>query len=254
MVSDTSFPVASDEAVVAIDAGNTRIKWGVHDGHSWSASGAIATADADELYQALRDALPVDAAIASNVAGTEVQAAIESACKRAQLAVTFVRGEREQLGVTNGYRDAAQLGSDRWVALVAAHHARRGHKLVVNAGTALTVDALADDGRFLGGLIVAGPTLMRRSLDHGTAALREAHGGVREFPDNTPDAIWSGAVLAGAGAIDRLAAAMKAHGCPPGLIILSGGAAAELAPSLTLPFELHENLVLDGLQRIARNA
>jgi len=45
---------------------------------------------------------------------------------------------------------------------------------------------------------------------------------------------------------------MDAHGTPPGLIILSGGAARELAPALGLPHELHENLVLDGLQLIAR--
>ena len=240
-------------SILAIDAGNTRIKWGVHDGRSWRKTDAIATADAESLDDEIRGALPGGAAFASNVAGPDVQAAIESACKRAKLPVTFVRSEREKLGVTNGYRDPAQLGPDRWVALIAAHHAHTGHKLVVNAGTALTVDALTGEGRFLGGLIVAGPALMRRSLDRGTAALREAHGAVREFPDNTPDAIWSGAVLSGAGAVDRLAAAMNAHGTPAGLIILSGGAANELAPSLTLPFELHENLVLDGLQLIARS-
>lgn len=239
--------------MLAIDAGNTRVKWGVHDGRSWRSTGVIATADTESLDDELRGVLPGGAAFASNVAGPEVESAIESACKRAKLTVTFVRSERERLGVTNGYRDAAQLGADRWAALIAAHHAQRGHKLVVNAGTALTVDALTDEGRFLGGLIVAGPALMRRSLDRGTAALREAHGSVREFPDNTPDAIWSGAVLAGAGAVGRLAAAMDAHGSPAGLIILSGGAAQELAPSLDLPFQLHENLVLDGLQLIARN-
>ena len=250
-MSDTN---SSDEVVLAIDAGNTRIKWGVHDGNSWSSFGAIDTAGAEGLYESLRDELPVDRAIASNVAGAGAQSAIQSACARASLAVTFVRGEKERLGVTNAYADPAQLGPDRWAALVAAHRARRGHKLVVNVGTALTVDALAADGRFLGGLIVPGPALMRRSLDRATAALREAQGKVREFPDNTPDAITTGAALAGAGAIDRLAATMGARGCPPGLIILSGGGAAELSPLLALPFELHENLVLDGLQLIARNA
>jgi type III pantothenate kinase len=250
-VSDTIS--SDDDVVLAIDAGNTRIKWGVHDGHAWSASGAIETARAQDLYDSLRDALPVDRAIASNVAGIQVQSAIESACARAAIPVTFIRGEAKRLGVTNGYRDAAQLGADRWAALVAAHHARPGHKLVVNAGTALTIDALAADGRFLGGLIVAGPALMRRSLDRATAALREAPGEVRDFPDNTPDAITTGAVLAGAGALDRLAAALSARGCPPGLIILSGGAAGEVAPALALPHELHDNLVLDGLQLIARS-
>jgi type III pantothenate kinase len=243
MVSDT---------ILAIDAGNTRIKWGVHDGRAWTATGAVGTARAGELPESLRGIKAAGIAIASNVAGAAVQAAIEAACKG--LVVRFVRSEAKQLGVTNGYRDPSQLGTDRWVALIAAHHARPGHKLVINAGTALTIDALTGDGRFLGGLIVPGPALMRRSLDRATAALRESEGAVRDFPASTPEAIATGAVLACAGAADRLAKSMDAHGTPPGLIILSGGAARELAPALGLPHELHENLVLDGLQLIARSA
>src|SRR6478672_4389327 len=240
------------DTILAIDAGNSRIKWGVHDGRAWTATGAIETARAGELSESLRGIKAARLAIASNVAGAAVQAAIEAACKG--LAVRFVRSEASQLGVTNGYRDPSQLGTDRWVALIAAHHARPGHKLVINAGTALTIDALTGDGRFLGGLIVPGPALMRRSLDRATAALREAQGQVRDFPASTPDAITTGAALACAGAIDRLAATMDARACPPGLIILSGGGAAELSALLALPFELHDNLVLDGLQLIARSA
>jgi type III pantothenate kinase len=214
--------------------------------------GAVETARAGELPESLCGSKSVGMAIASNVAGATVRAAIEAACQG--LAVRFVRSEAKQLGVTNGYRDPSQLGADRWVALIAAHHARPGHKLVINAGTALTIDALTGDGRFLGGLIVPGPALMRRSLDRATAALRESEGAVRDFPSSTPEAIATGAVLACAGAADRLAKSMDAHGTPPGLIILSGGAARELAPALGLPHELHENLVLDGLQLIARSA
>ena len=240
--------------VLAIDAGNTRVKWGVHDGRKWVATGAVETANAGQLHDSFRGALPVERAIASNVAGAAVQAAIESACRAASLAVTFVRGEAARLGVTTSYRDPAQLGADRWVALIAAHTARPGHKLVINAGTATTIDALDADGRFLGGVIVPGPALMRRSLDRGTAALRETPGAVVEFPDNTADAIATGAAIAGAGAADRMAQAMASRGTPPGLIILSGGAAREIAPALHLPYEIHENLVLDGLQLIARSA
>jgi type III pantothenate kinase len=238
------------DTILAIDAGNSRIKWGVHDGRAWTATGAIETARAGELSESLRGIKAAGLAIASNVAGAAVQAAIEAACKG--LAVRFVRSEASQLGVTNGYRDPSQLGTDRWVALIAAHHARPGHKLVINAGTALTIDALTGDGRFLGGLIVPGPALMRRSLDRATAALRESEGAVRDFPASTPEAIATGAILACAGAAERLAKSMDAHGTPPGLIILSGGAAREIAPALGLPHELHENLVLDGLQLIAR--
>jgi type III pantothenate kinase len=241
------------DAILAIDAGNTRIKWGLHEAGAWRATGAVETTNTDALAVSLRGAMPATAAIASNVAGAAVHAAIETACKDAGMPVRFVRSEAKQLGVTSGYRDPSQLGTDRWVALIAAHHARTGHKLVINAGTALTIDALTGDGRFLGGVIVPGPALMRRSLDRATAALRESEGALREFPASTPEAIATGAILACAGAADRVAQSMDAHGTPPGLIILSGGAARELASALGLPHELHENLVLDGLQLIARS-
>lgn len=246
--------MSPDTVVLAIDAGNTRIKWGVHDGHAWGATGAIATAQAQGLYESLRPALPVDACIASNVAGPAVQSRLENVCEKADIPLTLIRSVREQLGVTNGYRDPQQLGSDRWAALIAAHHAEPGDKLVVNAGTALTVDALTADGRFLGGIIVAGPALMRRSLDRGTAGLRLTEGEVRDIAQSTPDAITSGAVHACAGAIERLARAMAERGNPPGRIILSGGAAAEIAGALPMPPNHHENLVLEGLVLIARNA
>ena len=239
--------------VLAIDAGNTRIKWGIHDGRDWRANGAVDTANANTLAASLTAAPAAQCAIASNVAGADVQGAIADACARAGLQVTFIRGEASRLGVTSGYRDPSQLGADRWVALVAAHAARPGHKLVINAGTAVTIDALTANGKVLGGVIVPGPALMRASLDRGTAALRESPGQVRDFPASTPDAIATGTAIACAGAADRMARAMTAHGTPPGLIILSGGAARELAPALDLPHEIHENLVLDGLQLIARS-
>jgi type III pantothenate kinase len=249
-----SDPLISERVILAIDAGNTRIKWGVHDGHAWSAAGAIATAQSGGLYEALRPALPVDAAIASNVAGPGVQADIERAAAAAKIPVTIIRAQREQLGVANAYRDPQQLGADRWAALIAAHHKEAGHKLVVNAGTALTVDALASDGRFLGGLIVPGPALMRRCLDRGTAGLRLTEGVFDPLPASTPDAITTGAIQACIGAIERTAAALSARGCPPRLIIVSGGAAAEIAAALSHETIVHENLVLDGLALIARAA
>src|SRR5262245_56841208 len=139
--------------VLAIDAGNTRIKWGLRDGDAWQSRGAVPTPEAGSLGREWPDAVKGARAIASNVAGPGARAAIEAACAARGLAVSFITSEKSRLGVTNGYRDPAQLGTDRWAALVAVHHAMRGNKVVVNAGTALTIDALAADGRFLGGLI-----------------------------------------------------------------------------------------------------
>ena len=240
------------DPILCVDVGNSRIKWGVRGADGWLANGAIATGDSAKLGEALEAAPRTRQAIASNVAGARVQNDLESACAARGAALRTIRSEARQLGVVNGYDDPAQLGSDRWAALIAAHHAERGHKLVVNAGTALTIDALADGGRFLGGLIVPGPALMRHSLDRGTAALRLTEGKYKDLPTSTPDAITSGAIQACVGAIARLMEMMSRNDSAPGRIILSGGAAPEIAPHLPIPAAIHENLVLDGLALIAR--
>lgn len=239
--------------MLAIDAGNTRIKWGVHDGRGWTATGTIATSDSARIANAWSSLPQIGGAIACNVAGSGVARDLAAACAARGTSLRIVASQAAQAGVVNGYRDPAQLGADRWAALVAAHAAGGGHKLVVNAGTALTVDALTGDGRFLGGLIVPGPALMRRALDRGTAGLRLTDGAYAEFPASTPDAITSGALQACAGAIARMADAMAAHGSAPARIIVSGGAAHEIADRLPMPHAIHENLVLDGLVVIARH-
>jgi type III pantothenate kinase len=244
--------MTSAPAILAIDAGNTRIKWGVHDGNKWNPSGALPTAEAQRLAE-IWDLVPKVPAIASNVAGPDVEQHIRNACERwGLLPIRFIRSEREQLGVTNGYDDPHQLGPDRWAGLIAAHHLYTGPKLVVNAGTALTIDALTADGRFLGGIIVPGPALMRRSLDRGTAGLRLTEGVYRPAPASTPDAITSGSLHACIGAIERMRQSMAAQGTPPEGIIVSGGAAVELAPHLPEPHVVEEHLVLHGLVLIAR--
>ena len=125
---------------------------------------------------------------------------------------TFVRGARAA-GRHSTVPRSAQLGADRWAALLAAHTREPGHKLVVNVGTALTIDALAAEGRFLGGLIVPGPALMRRSLDRGTAGVAADRGQLSRF-SRTARRMPSraGPAIAGAGASERMAQRMAATG------------------------------------------
>lgn len=241
-------------AELLIDAGNSRVKWGVHDGRGWTARGAVATSEANAVGAAWTALDGVTRATASNVAGVLVAQDLERACRERGIALTVIRSQAKQLGVTNGYREPGQLGADRWAALIGAHHVQPGHKLVVTAGTALTIDALAADGRFLGGLIVPGAALMRRSLDRGTAGLRLADGHFADFPAATADAITTGAIDACVGAISRVATRMAAQGCAPVRVVLSGGAAQEIAPHLPFEHAFHENLVLDGLALIARES
>lgn len=243
---------AEARPLLAIDAGNTRIKWGVHDGRGWSMTGTVPTAESGTLHRAWHGATLAERAIACNVAGSVVAHDLLGACERRGIRLEIIRAAASEAGVTNGYREPAQLGGDRWAALAAARALAAENVVVVNAGTALTIDALTADGRFLGGLILPGPSMMRAALDKGTAGLRQAHGRFADFPQATPDAITSGAIQAAVGAILRIAAAMEKHGNKPARVVLSGGAAAEIRAHLPLECALHENLVLDGLIAIGR--
>jgi type III pantothenate kinase len=237
--------------LLAIDAGNTRIKWGVFERGQWNPCGAIPTADANRVGSILKGIAASIPAYASNVAGAVVEDHLVAACHAAGRKLTLITSRAAELGVYNGYREPGRLGPDRWAGLIAARHGHPGHQVVVNAGTALTVDALAADGRFLGGLIVAGPALMRRSLGRGTAGLRLTEGVFDKLPKATPDAITTGALQACVGAIERMRGAMAEAGCAAQRIVLSGGAAGEIRPHLSGEVLVEENLVLDGLRLIA---
>ncbi|MDE2275821.1 MAG: type III pantothenate kinase, partial [Burkholderiales bacterium] len=119
--------------------------------------------------------------------------------------------------------------------------------LVVMVGTAVTVDALDADGRFLGGLILPGFGLMLRALEMGTAGLRVPTGEVVDFPSNTSDALMSGGANAIAGAIERQARRLHARAGAAPLLLMTGGAAAKLAPITDLPFETVDTLIFEGL-------
>jgi type III pantothenate kinase len=235
--------------ILAIDAGNTRIKWGVRDGAAWTQQDALPTAEAARLGEALAPARQVERAVIANVAGERVAQALSSALPPG-LEPQWVVSRAEQCGVRSGYADPAQLGADRWAALIGARHLYSGPCVVVNAGTTMTVDALSAESIFLGGFIVPGYALMRDALAANTAQLALRDGAFSFFPDNTGDAIASGALNALAGAVDRMCRYVVETGEDDPMIVLSGGNAALLEPLVNGRLQLVDNLVLEGLARI----
>jgi type III pantothenate kinase len=93
---------------------------------------------------------------------------------------------------------------------------------------------------------------MLRSLHEGTAALPDQDDNFSPYPTQTVDAIASGCQHAQAGAIERLFA-LEARQTPEVVCLLSGGAAGAVAPRLSIPFQLHDNLVLEGLYRVSQS-
>ena len=70
--------------------------------------------------------------------------------------ITRFASEAENLGVKNGYHQPARLGADRWMALLAAAEIADGDALIIDAGSAMTIDLLRADGQHLGGAILPG--------------------------------------------------------------------------------------------------
>lgn len=237
--------------ILALDAGNSRIKWGLW-ADGFVAQGSIASVDAARLFDALHVHARPSRAIGSNVAGAAVRAHIEQALRPWKLDPEWISSRERQCGVRSRYAVPGQLGSDRWAALVGAHARGPGNALVVNCGTAVTVDVLTASGEFLGGLILPGVDMMARALSQGTAELPLERGTFSAFPDNTGDAIHSGAVQAICGAVDRMRAALLARAGGEVTVLMSGGAAPVLAPHLAPAAVFAPNLVLEGLVEIAR--
>ena len=238
--------------ILAIDAGNTRIKWGLWEDRGFIAQGSILTARAAELPDALHMLPRAQAAIGSNVAGADVRATLAAALAPWRLEVRWIESVAAQCGVSSRYQNPAQLGTDRWAALIGARARCPGPCVVMNAGTAVTVDALSGEGVFLGGLILPGLELMARALARGTADLPLQPGRFETFPVNSVDAIRSGAIQAVAGAVERMARNMIVAQLGEPQLVLSGGAADLIAPALERPFVLVPALVLEGLLAIAR--
>lgn len=229
-----------------IDSGNTRLKYALYDGHSIQLQGALAQQDLS-LFAASASALPtVQRVLGCNVAGPQAAATIAQALSghEIQWAVPL----RRCAGVTTRYEDLQQLGPDRWLSVLAARQRFAENLLVVNAGTALTVDCLTVSGDYLGGTICPGWRLMRDALAQHTARLGRPDGAWQTFPTNTANAIITGTTNALVGAIEQQGKQLRANSGPVAHCLLSGGDADLLAPHLSMPIVRVDNLVLEGLR------
>lgn len=245
-----------------LDAGNTRLKWGLLHGNRIGRTGSVTLATIREQGKSvLLRRLPrdVDAAIACNVAGQafaeKLSAIIRShnACE-----VRLVRSKAVACGVANAYRQPGRLGVDRWVAMIGARAACAGACLIVDAGTAVTIDALNADGGHLGGQILPGLMLMADSLGQNTSDLPASRRGafsnarvLRPFARSTAAAIAQGAIGSVTGAIERAFRILEQQDSKPRLL-LTGGDAPLLQKFLTIDAELRPNLVLEGLACLIR--
>lgn len=253
--------------LLLIDAGNTRTKWALVNEH-----GEIIQHDACNNHQLSHSDFSTiqtrcQRVIISNVAGPS-HAEYLSKLLGSKLPLEWFSASKNAGDLTNHYHNVASLGSDRWAALIAAWHIARTTTIVVNAGTAITVDALIQNasdptqGDFVGGMILPGLTLMQTSLGLATAQLPHEINVCREtnsvFGKTTDDAIVAGTLSAAVGAIQQMIYGIQQGYTIVPKIIISGGDAYRIATSLTdsvtTDISIVDNLVIKGLYLSSLNS
>ena len=246
---------------MAIDVGNTRLKWALYEapspGAPLIAQGAEFLENIDRLAEGEWAGLAEPAQmLGCIVAGDAVKRRVQEQMELWDVSVQWVVSSAAEAGLVNGYDHPTRLGSDRWVAMIGARHRMLAQgaarpMVVVMVGTAVTVEAVDAEGKFLGGLILPGHGIMLRALESGTAGLHVPTGEVREFPTNTSDALTSGGTYAIAGAVERMVQHVRARCGAEPACYMTGGAGWKMAPSMAVNFELVDSLIFDGLLEVA---
>lgn len=247
---------------LAIDIGNTRLKWALYAAPAPDAPVLAHGAEFLEQIDTLAEGPWASLAsprrmLGCTVAGDAVRRRAEAQMDEVwDLPAHWVYATAAEAGMTNGYDQPARLGADRWVAMVGARHRLLAcgparPMVVVMIGTAVTVEAVDATGRFIGGFILPGHGIMLRALEQGTAGLHVPTGDVREFPTNTSDGLTSGGTYAIAGAVERMVQHVRSHCGAEPVCYMTGGAGWKMAPHMSVRFELVESLIFDGLLVIA---
>lgn len=242
--------------ILECDIGNSSCKWRVRDAGCLSA-----TIIMDHRELASEPLLPpqsITAIYASSVASESINQQYCQLFNRSYgLQPSWVKVVPVLAGVTCGYDVPDKLGVDRWLAIVAAWQYKKKPLLVVDSGSALTLDFVADGGRHLGGYIIPGERLMRSSLQVETGKVRFAEPDYSKITDvpgtDTAAAVHNGLYVAQLGTVAFAMQQAKTL-CGPIELVLTGGGAKRLADGLGVRADIYPDLVLDGLQWIKKNS
>lgn len=241
-----------------LDLGNTRLKRArmdadgrLHELLAWD----HAAPDFAETFTAWAQAKhgPSPIALAS-VAPAACRETVLRILHRAGLPVQRLRTQAQLGEVRIAYAEPERLGVDRFLGLLAAHARAAQPWLIVSVGSALTIDLLAADGQHHGGLIAASPTHMRAALAERFPVLAGSPGRVRDFADDTDDAVSSGLQSSALGLIERSLLRAEGRLQQRPRLLLTGGGSESLRAELPADSDYAPNLVLEGMAVALREA
>jgi len=232
--------------ILELDAGNSRVKWRLLAGDGKIArSGHSVGASLQSIGMPEGCDRPTRVRVVS-VRGPEFEVKL---CEQSMLIwgvlPEFATSGPASSGVLNGYELPASLGADRWMAMLAAYSDCRAACCIVDAGTAITLDVVAETGRHEGGYIVPGMSLQMRMLEESTSIRLSA---VPRWSDVSLGASTNSAVQNGI--LTMVVDWINCESAGRGELYLTGGDAGFLSKLLAVRKVKHKldlDLVLNGL-------
>lgn len=253
--------------MLLIDNGNTRTKFAVYQQGELLyevkvVNSELATTMTEDWVQYVTSTMKDDIRVfGCSVGSSNDREVIAERLRRAGLQVNWLTTADKAGGVINGYqKDWQQLGADRWFALVGYYQLKQENTVIIDAGTALTIDWLTHSGQHLGGWIIPGRRLMQQSLHTGTANLTSllTESCYREPAINTQQGMSFGVHYALVGAISQaIKASENVFQQQPFSVIVTGGDGERLLKSLQnvedICYTRIDDLVFKGLAFAADN-
>ncbi len=233
---------------LTIDAGNTRVKYALFDGERIVTQGVVESLD-EVTIDRLKSDYPIHRTIVASTRG-EVSETVDLLRRKVGHCLPFTW--QTPIPLRNGYETPQTLGADRLAAAIGAAGLYPGRELlVVDLGTAITVDRVTAAGEFLGGNISPGMALRFRALSDHTAALPHctATDDDRPWGTTTRTAIQQGVIRSIVHEIEGYIARMEAENDAP-VIIFTGGDAIFFEKRIKNTIFAHCDLVFRGLNRI----
>ncbi len=238
-----------------IDSGNSFIKWALATDGSFILESQCLTTAVSSLHEKWANCDVPARVIVSNVAGESVASEIRKVVAVLwQLDAEFIVSSENCCGLTSSYRQPEQLGIDRWMAMLGAYRMTQNPVIVIDCGTAITIDLVNARGLFVGGVIMPGLNTAFQSLRADTDAVEEISdtGTVASAAAlSTEEAVQAGVLFGLAGGIERVVREQSSEIDRIPVIYMTGGDAEKLVPYLTVPILLQPDLVLQGLRVFA---
>jgi len=243
-----------------IDVGNSSIKWATYLASELSDMSQLLHTDENVFKNINQQWLSLEqpsAVYISCVAEDEVLTRIVELCNKLwDIAPQVIQSKKQQLGLINAYKAPLELGSDRWCAMLGAWCLSRKGFVVINAGSALTIDIVNQSGEHIGGYILPGINMMKKSLGQQTAKIAapaniEASIAI-SLGKSTNECINAAVHLS---TINFISQVIEQHKEPYSTeCYLSGGDAIKLGKLLDINYTLMPDLVLRGMACIINNA